>query len=131
MIHTDASSSPIWENLNGRLVMHYDGQPDGYVGAKQAVKNVTLPNLGDAQVGFTPTDFGLAHWQEGQYWFLTSNPKGLWGERFFYEALPAVKLSRSDSPVTPSFFVYHRHPSFLSAIDSPRMRKKRGATVMF
>ncbi|WP_445341598.1 LPXTG cell wall anchor domain-containing protein [Bifidobacterium sp. ESL0820] len=69
VIHTDASGSPIRENVNATVVMHYDGQPDGYVGAKQAVKNVTLPNQGDTRVGFTPADFGLAHWQEGQYWF--------------------------------------------------------------
>ena len=75
VIHTDASGSPIREAVNATVVMHYDGQPDGYVGAKQAVKNVTVPNQGDTRVGFTPADFGLAHWQEGSYWFDVQVPQ--------------------------------------------------------
>ncbi|MCX8672833.1 LPXTG cell wall anchor domain-containing protein [Bifidobacterium sp. B4001] len=75
VVHASASGSPIRENVNATVVMHYDGQPDGYVGAKQAVKNVTLPNQGDARVGFAPADFGLAHWQEGRYWFDVQVPK--------------------------------------------------------
>ena len=75
VIHADASGSPIRENVNATVVMHYDGQPDGYVGAKQAVKNAALPNQGDARVGFTPADFGLAHWQEGRYWFDVQVPQ--------------------------------------------------------
>ena len=75
VIHTDASGSSIRENVNATVVMHYDGQPDGYVGAKQAVKNVTLPNQGDTRVGFTPADFGLQHWQEGRYWFDVQVPQ--------------------------------------------------------
>ena len=75
VIHADASGSPIREAVNATVVMHYDGQPDGYVGAKQAVKNAALPNQGDARVGFTPADFGLAHWQEGSYWFDVQVPR--------------------------------------------------------
>ena len=75
VVHADASGSPIRENVNATVVMHYDGQPDGYVGAKQSVKNVALPNQGDARVGFTPADFGLAHWQEGRYWFDVQVPQ--------------------------------------------------------
>lgn len=75
VIHADASGSPIRENVTATVVMHYDGQPDGYVGAKQAVKNVALPNQGDARVGFAPADFGLAYWQEGRYWFDVQVPQ--------------------------------------------------------
>lgn len=75
VVHASASGSPIRENVNATVVMHYDGQPDGYVGAKQAVKNVTLPNQGDARVEFAPADFGLQHWQEGRYWFDVQVPK--------------------------------------------------------
>lgn len=75
VIHADASGSPIRENVTATVVMHYDGQPDGYVGVKQAVKNVALPNQGDARVGFAPADFGLAHWQEGRYWFDVQVPQ--------------------------------------------------------
>ena len=46
------------------------GQKKGYVAAKTVSKPITFANSGDTQLDnlATPADFGMSHWQEGQYW---------------------------------------------------------------
>ncbi|MFT8329984.1 hypothetical protein [Bifidobacterium psychraerophilum] len=70
VITTSNSGSSIRENVSAKVIMHYDGQKNGYVAAKSVTKNVTLSNDGTTNSpDFTPSDFGLSHWQEGTYWF--------------------------------------------------------------
>lgn len=76
VIHASNGGSPIRENLNGTLTLRYDGQKDGYVSAKSASRKVTFANQGDTKVGgFTPSDLGMKHWQEGTYWLDLDVPK--------------------------------------------------------
>lgn len=69
-LHASSNGSGIKENLNGTAVIHYEGQRDGYVGAKTVSKPITFANNGDTQLDrlATPADFGMGHWQEGRYW---------------------------------------------------------------
>lgn len=69
-LHASNNGSSIKENLNGTAVIHYEGQKNGYVAAKTVSKPITFANSGDTQLDrlATPADFGLSHWQEGQYW---------------------------------------------------------------
>lgn len=69
-LHASNNGSGIKENLNGTAVIHYEGQKNGYVGAKTVSKPITFANNGDTQLDrlATPADFGMGHWQEGQYW---------------------------------------------------------------
>lgn len=69
-LHASNNGSGIKENLNGTAVIHYEGQKDGYVGAKTVSKPITFANSGDTQLDnlATPADFGMGHWQEGRYW---------------------------------------------------------------
>ncbi|WP_277009704.1 LPXTG cell wall anchor domain-containing protein [Bifidobacterium aquikefiri] len=70
VITTSNNGSSISENVSAKVIMHYDGQKNGYVAAKSVTKNITLSNNGTANSpDFTPSDFGLSHWQEGTYWF--------------------------------------------------------------
>ena len=69
-LHASNNGSSIKENLNGTAVIHYEGQKNGYVAAKTVSKPITFANSGDTQLEnlATPADFGMSHWQEGQYW---------------------------------------------------------------
>ena len=69
-LHASSNGSSIKENLNGTAVIHYEGQKNGYVAAKTVSKPITFANNGDTQLEnlATPADFGMSHWQEGQYW---------------------------------------------------------------
>ena len=69
-LHASNSGSSIKENLNGTAIIHYEGQKNGYVAAKTVSKPITFANSGDTQLDrlATPADFGMNHWQEGQYW---------------------------------------------------------------
>lgn len=69
-LHASNNGSSIKENLNGTAVIHYEGQKNGYVAAKTVSKPITFANNGDTQLEnlATPADFGMSHWQEGQYW---------------------------------------------------------------
>ena len=69
-LHASNNGSSIKENLNGTAVIHYEGQKNGYVAAKTVSKPITFANSGDTPLDklATPADFGLSHWQEGQYW---------------------------------------------------------------
>lgn len=69
-LHASSNGSGIKENLNGTAVIHYEGQKDGYVGAKTVSKPIAFANSGDTQLDrlATPADFGMGHWQEGRYW---------------------------------------------------------------
>lgn len=69
-LHASNNGSGIKENLNGTAVIHYEGQKNGYVAAKTVSKPITFANSGDTQLDnlATPADFGMSHWQEGQYW---------------------------------------------------------------
>ncbi|WP_369343227.1 LPXTG cell wall anchor domain-containing protein [Bifidobacterium fermentum] len=70
VITTSNNGSSISENVAAKVIMHYDGQRNGYVSAKSVTKSVTVSNSGTANSpDFTPSDFGLSHWQEGTYWF--------------------------------------------------------------
>lgn len=70
VITTSNNGSSISENVSAKVIMHYDGQKNGYVAAKSVTKSVTVSNSGTANSpDFTPSDFGLSHWQEGTYWF--------------------------------------------------------------
>lgn len=69
-LHASNNGSSIKENLNGTAVIHYEGQKNGYVAAKTVSKPITFANSGDTPLDklATPADFGMSHWQEGQYW---------------------------------------------------------------
>ena len=69
-LHASNNGSSIKENLNGTAIIHYEGQKNGYVAAKTVSKPITFANSGDTQLDnlATPADFGMSHWQEGQYW---------------------------------------------------------------
>lgn len=69
-LHASNNGSSIKENLNGTAIIHYEGQKNGYVAAKTVSKPITFANNGDTQLEnlATPADFGMSHWQEGQYW---------------------------------------------------------------
>ena len=69
-LHASNNGSSIRENLNGTAIIHYEGQKNGYVAAKTVSKPITFANSGDTQLDnlATPADFGMSHWQEGQYW---------------------------------------------------------------
>ena len=69
-LHASNNGSGIKENLNGTAIIHYEGQKNGYVGAKTVSKPITFANNGDTQLDrlATPADFGMGHWQEGRYW---------------------------------------------------------------
>lgn len=69
-LHASNNASGIKENLNGIAVIHYEGQKNGYVGAKTVSKPIAFANSGDTQLDrlATPADFGMGHWQEGRYW---------------------------------------------------------------
>lgn len=70
LIHVSANGSPIRENLNADVILHYDGHPDGYAPAKESRKPVTVANEGDTQSpDFSPADLGMPYWLEGTYWF--------------------------------------------------------------
>lgn len=69
-LHASNNGSGIKENLNGTAVIHYEGQKNGYVAAQTVSKPIAFANSGDTQLDrlATPADFGMGHWQEGQYW---------------------------------------------------------------
>ena len=69
-LHASNNGSSIKESLNGMAIIHYEGQKNGYVAAKTVSKAITFANNGDTQLDnlATPADFGMSHWQEGQYW---------------------------------------------------------------
>ena len=69
-LHASSNGSSIRENLNGTAIIHYEGQKNGYVAAKTVSKPITFANSGDTRLDnlATPADFGMSHWQEGQYW---------------------------------------------------------------
>lgn len=62
------------ESLDATVIMHFDG--NNYVSSKQATKQVSVPSDGSTvSPDFTPSDFGMSHWQEGNYWFDVQIPK--------------------------------------------------------
>ena len=69
-LHASNNGSGIKENLNGTAIIHYEGQKNGYVAARTVSKPIAFANSGDTQLDrlATPADFGMGHWQEGQYW---------------------------------------------------------------
>ena len=69
-LHASNNGSSIKENLTGTAGIHYEGQKNGSVAAKTVSKPITFANSGDTQLEnlATPADFGMSHWQEGQYW---------------------------------------------------------------
>lgn len=70
VVTTSNNGSSLSENLTAKVIMHYDGQKNGYVAAKSVTKSMTVSNSGTTNSpDFTPADFGLSHWQEGTYWF--------------------------------------------------------------
>ncbi|WEV52771.1 LPXTG cell wall anchor domain-containing protein [Bifidobacterium sp. ESL0704] len=70
VIHANRNGSSIAEDVNADVTLHYAGQPDGYVSAKQSRKTGGIHNNGDsASPSFSPSDLGMSHWQEGRYWF--------------------------------------------------------------
>ncbi|WP_422678572.1 isopeptide-forming domain-containing fimbrial protein [Bifidobacterium mongoliense] len=70
VITTSNNGSSLSENLSAKVIMHYDGQKNGYVAAKSVTKSMTVSNDGTKNSpDFTPSDFGMSHWQEGTYWF--------------------------------------------------------------
>ena len=70
ILHASNNGSSIKESLNGTAIIHYEGQKNGYVAAKTVSKPITFANNGDTRLDnlATPADFGMNHWQEGQYW---------------------------------------------------------------
>ena len=66
-IHASNGGSTIKENVNGNVILHWDGV-DG--NPKQVSKQVSIANTGDtATPTFTPADFGWTAWPAGQFWF--------------------------------------------------------------
>ncbi|WEV46999.1 LPXTG cell wall anchor domain-containing protein [Bifidobacterium sp. ESL0690] len=69
-IHASNNGSPIFEDVNADVTLHYAGQPDGYVSVEGSQKTGGIHNNGDSSSpSFSPSDLGMTHWQEGQYWF--------------------------------------------------------------
>ena len=69
-VHANRNGSGLDETLNATAVLHYDGHPNGYVAAKSVAKKFTMRNTGDTRTpDFTPADFGMKHWQHGNWWF--------------------------------------------------------------
>lgn len=70
ILHASSNGSGIRETLNGTAIIHYEGQKNGYVAAKTVSKPIAFANSGDTRLDnlATPADFGMSHWQEGQYW---------------------------------------------------------------
>ncbi|WEV75592.1 LPXTG cell wall anchor domain-containing protein [Bifidobacterium sp. ESL0800] len=69
-IHASNNNSPIKEDVNADVTLHYEGQPDGYVPAGQSTKTGGIHNNGDSSSpSFSPSDLSMTHWQEGRYWF--------------------------------------------------------------
>ncbi|MFT8639626.1 LPXTG cell wall anchor domain-containing protein [Bifidobacterium sp.] len=70
VITTSNGGSSLSENLTAKVIMHYDGQRNGYVAARSVTKSMAIRNDGSKNSpDFTPSDFGMSHWQEGTYWF--------------------------------------------------------------
>jgi hypothetical protein len=70
VITTSNNGSSLSENLTAKVIMHYDGQRNGYVAARSVTKSMAISNDGSKNSpDFMPSDFGLSHWQEGTYWF--------------------------------------------------------------
>lgn len=66
-IHASNGGSPIIENVNADVILHWTGA-DG--ATKQATKTVAIANNGDTQSpSFVPADFGWSTWDGGNYWF--------------------------------------------------------------
>ncbi|MDF7665649.1 LPXTG cell wall anchor domain-containing protein [Bifidobacterium sp. ESL0745] len=69
-IHASRNGSPIIEDVNADVTLHYDGQADGYVPANESTKTGLIHNNGDSlSPPFVPSDLGMNHWQEGAYRF--------------------------------------------------------------
>ena len=70
ILHASNNGSSIKESLNGTGIIHYEGQKNGYAAAKTVSKPIAFANNGDTRLDdlATPADFGMSHWQEGQYW---------------------------------------------------------------
>lgn len=67
-IHASNGGSPITENLNGQVVLHWDGVPGA--SATSRTKSVSMANNGTTtSPGFTPSDFGWSVWPAGKFWF--------------------------------------------------------------
>lgn len=69
-LHASNNGSGVKEILKGAAIIHYEGQKNGYVAAKTISKPITFANSADTPLDnlATPADFGMSHWQEGQYW---------------------------------------------------------------
>jgi len=73
-IHANRGDSTISENLNGQVVLHWDGVTGQ--AATSRTKNVTIANTGTTNSPtFTPADFGWTVWPAGQFWFDVIIPK--------------------------------------------------------
>jgi hypothetical protein len=121
VIHASANGSTIKENLNAKIILHYDGQPDGYVKATSKTKTVSIANNGDTtSPGFTPADLNMTHWQEGKYWFdVQVDKQGLMGkavdtadreasESFEVKAVPPTPPAKTiDKGTSASAMVNH------------------------
>lgn len=108
VIHTDRGSSTIDENVNANVILHYDGQPDGYVAATSATKTISIPNHGDTtSPEFTPSDLGMNHWQEGTYWFDIQVPK---------QGKMKEAVDTADREATESFTVSPEPPTDLDKV---------------
>lgn len=104
-LHASNNGSGIKENLNGTAVIHYEGQKDGYVGARTVSKPIAFANSGDTQLDrlATPADFGMSHWQEGRYWIDIQVPKqgGMKSSVDTADKDPSETWSVSAEPPTP------------------------------
>lgn len=104
-LHASNNGSGIKENLNGTAVIHYEGQKDGYVGAKTVSKPITFANSGDTQLDrlAAPADFGMGHWQEGRYWIdiQVSKQGGMRSAVDTADKDPSETWSVSAEPPTP------------------------------
>ena len=70
VIHASNNGSSIKENVDAKVILHYKGQAQRYMDAKQVSKSVSIANSGDTRSpDFTPADFGWKLWADGDYWF--------------------------------------------------------------
>ena len=70
VVTTSNNGSSISENVNARVIAHWDGYPSDNTSDKQAAKSFTIGNNTSANSpSFVPSDFGWSMWPAGRIWF--------------------------------------------------------------
>lgn len=66
-IHASSGGSPLRENVEAQVILHWDGVEGN---ARTVAKTQQIANEGDTKSSdFTPADFGWSSWPQGTFWF--------------------------------------------------------------